>query len=153
MHYRRFPPALAISIRGCDVLAPLPQSHPRNWNTIYPSQRTGMMQGVITSPSEHPDATISNLDELLEQLKETSKLRNVICHGSWRTPNSEGASIPFFVNRQQEKFETAIDVAFLFQLQKRVSELACAVVETVTHMGWQFPGSSGPGKVIWESRK
>jgi len=102
---------------------------------------------------EHPDATISNLDELLEQLKEASKLRNVICHGSWRTPNSEGASVPFFVNRQQDKFDTAIDVAFLLQLQKHVSELVYAVVETVTHMGWQFPGSGGPGKVIWESRK
>jgi hypothetical protein len=102
---------------------------------------------------EHPDATISNLDELLEQLKEASKLRNVICHGSWRTPNSEGASVPFFVNRKQEKFDAVIDVAFLLQLQKHVSEVVCAVVETVTHMGWQFPGSSGPGKVIWESRR
>ncbi len=101
---------------------------------------------------EHPDATISNLDELLGQLKEASKLRNVICHGSWRTPNSEGASVPFFVNRQQEKFDTTIDVAFLLQLQKHVSDQICAVVETVTHMGWQFPGSSGHGKVIWESR-
>lgn len=99
---------------------------------------------------EHPDATISNLDELLEQLKEASKLRNVICHGSWRTPNSQGASVPFFVNRQQEKFDTAIDVAFLLQLQKHVSGLICAVVDTVTQMGLQFPGSSGPGKVVWE---
>ncbi|AEG01139.1 hypothetical protein [Methylomonas methanica] len=101
---------------------------------------------------EHPDATISNLDKLLEQLKEASKMRNVICHGSWRTPNSEGASVPFFVNRQQEKFDTAIDVDYLLQLQKSVSELICAVIDTVTHMGWQFPGSSGPGRIIWESQ-
>ena len=102
---------------------------------------------------EHPEATIENLNELLDQLKEAAKLRNVICHGSWRSPNSEGASVQFFVNRQQERFDTAIDVSFLLQLQKHVSELICAVIDTVTHMGWQFPGSNGPGKVIWESRK
>lgn len=102
---------------------------------------------------EHPDATISNLDELLAQLKEASKLRNVICHGSWQTPNCEGASVPFFVNRQHKIFDTAIDASFLLQLQKHVSELICAVIDTVTYMGWQFPGSNGPGKVIWESHK
>lgn len=102
---------------------------------------------------EHPEATIENLDELLDQLKEASKVRNVICHGSWRSPNSEGASVPFFVNRQQERFETPVDVAYLKQLQCHVSELISVVVDTVTHMGWQFPGSNGPGKVVWESRR
>ena len=102
---------------------------------------------------EHPEAIIENLDELLDQLKEAAKIRNVICHGSWRSPNSEGASVPFFVNRQQERFDTAVDVSYLLQLQKRVSKLICAVIDTVTHMGWQFPGSEGPGKVIWEPHK
>jgi hypothetical protein len=99
---------------------------------------------------EHPDATIENLDELLDQLKKAAKVRNVICHGSWRLPNAGGASVPFFVNPQQECFETAIDIPFLLQLQKHVAELICAVIDTVTHMGWQFPGSQGPGTVIWE---
>lgn len=102
---------------------------------------------------EHPEATIENLDELLDQLKEASKVRNVICHGSWRSPNSEGTSVPFFVSRQQERFETPVDVAHLKQLQRHVFELICAAVSTVTHMGWQFPGSNGPGKVVWESRR
>jgi hypothetical protein len=34
--------------------------------------------------------------------------------------------------------------------QKAVAELGCAVITTVTHMGWQFPGSHGPGKTIFE---
>lgn len=101
----------------------------------------------------HPNATIENLEDLIEQLTEAAKIRNVICHGSWRTPNPEGASVPFFVNRQQERFDTVIDVAWLAQLQKHVSELICAVINTVTHMGWQFPGGAGPGKIIWESSK
>ncbi|CCE25753.1 hypothetical protein [Methylotuvimicrobium alcaliphilum] len=105
------------------------------------------------SVREHPNATIENLADLIEQLKEAGKIRNVICHGSWRTPNSEGASVPFFVNRQQERFDRTIDVAWLAQLQKHISELICAVINSVTHMGWQFPGGAGPGKVIWESNK
>lgn len=116
-------------------------------------QLWNLIESYAKAVREHPDATIENLEELVEQLKEASRVRNVICHGSWRAPNSEGASIPFFVNRQQERFDTTIDVSYLHQLQRHVSELICAVVDTVTHMGWQFPGSDGPGKVIWESRK
>jgi hypothetical protein len=97
----------------------------------------------------HPSATISNLDELLDDLRKAAAIRNVICHGSWRTPDASGASIPFFVNRQKEVFETAIDLHFLQQLREHTVDLVCAVVNTVTHMGWQFPGSSGPGKAIW----
>jgi hypothetical protein len=98
---------------------------------------------------DHPMATTSNLDELLDDLRKASTLRNVICHGSWRAPDANGASIPFFVNRQKEVFETAIDHHVLIQLQRHVADLVCDVINTVTRMGWQFPGSSGPGKVIW----
>jgi hypothetical protein len=98
---------------------------------------------------EYPQATITNLDELLEDLREASKIRNVLCHGSWRPPNSSGESVPRFVNRQKATFETAIDINFLNRLQQHTVRLATAVINTVTHLGWQFPGSSGPGKVIW----
>ena len=98
---------------------------------------------------EHPQTTITNLDELLEDLREASKIRNVLCHGSWRVPNSSGAAVPHFVNRQKEVFETAIDINFLNRVQEHAAGLATAVINTVTYMGWQFPGSSGPGKVIW----
>ena len=101
---------------------------------------------------EHPNTTIENLDELLCQLKKAAKIRNVICHGSWRPPNISGASIPLFVNRQMEKFETPIDINFLDQVQKNSTELICEVMDTVTQMGWQFPGSNMAGKVIWEKR-
>lgn len=99
----------------------------------------------------HPMATIKNLDDLLLDLREVSKIRNVLCHGSWRPPDSNGASVPFFVNRQKEIFETAVDCQFLNKVKQLSTELACEVVNTVTHMGWQFPGSSGPGKAIWDS--
>jgi thymidylate synthase len=102
---------------------------------------------------EHPDSTIENIDEFISQLKEAAKIRNVICHGSWYPPDSLGASVPFFVNRNIEKFETSIDNQFLNQLQKHTAELSCNVVDSVTHMGWQFPGSNGPGKEIYRKGK
>jgi hypothetical protein len=103
------------------------------------------------SVRDNPMATINDMDELLNNLREASKIRNVLCHGSWRLPNASGASIPFFVNRQKEVFETAIDIHFINQVQRHTADLACSVINTVTHVGWQFPGSNGPGKVIWKN--
>lgn len=97
----------------------------------------------------HPDSTIANLEDLISDLKNAAVVRNVLCHGSWRTPNERGASIPFFVNRKMLVFNSEVDVAYLTQVQMHVADLSCAVVNSVTHMGWQFPGSSGPGKPIW----
>ena len=93
-------------------------------------------------------ATISNLDVLLTALRDASTVRNVLCHGSWRAPDAEGRSIPLFVNKKNEVYDGAIDVAFLRQVRANAVELICGVMNTVTHMGWRFPGSSGPGAPI-----
>jgi hypothetical protein len=61
-----------------------------------------------------------------------------------------GAVATFGVNRQKMVWHTAIDIPYLEQTQKAVAELACAIVNTVTHMGWHFPGSHGPGKTLFE---
>ena len=100
---------------------------------------------------EHPDATIEDLDCLLDALCKASEIRNVLCHGSWRVPDANGASIPFFVNRRKMVFDTSIDCQFLDQMQRHVAELSCVVRNSVTSMGWKFPGSPGPGKPIFES--
>jgi hypothetical protein len=97
---------------------------------------------------EHPRATITNLDDLQVDLRKASAVRNVLCHGSWRCPDANGASVPLFVNRQKRVFDTAIDRPYLMQVQRHTAELACAVMNTVTTMGWQFPGSAGPGRPI-----
>lgn len=100
---------------------------------------------------EHPDAATCNLTELLDDMRAASKIRNVLCHGSWRYPDMNGASVPFFVNRHNERFETPINKAWLDQTRQHVVTLICAVINTVTHMGWQFPGSDGPGMPIWNN--
>ena len=112
-------------------------------------QLGSLIKSYGTAVREHPSATISNLDELLDDLCKASIIRNVLCHGSWLPPDAAGASIPFFVNRQKEVFDAAVDIDFLNQVQRHTAGLVCAVVDSVTHMGWQFPGSSSPGKAIW----
>jgi len=100
------------------------------------------------SVRDNPDAIKTNLDELLNDLREASKIRNVICHGSWRNPDSNNATIPFFVNRQLEIFDTHVDKKFLNQVRVHTTELICCIIDSVTYIGWKFPGSNGPGKVI-----
>jgi hypothetical protein len=91
----------------------------------------------------------SYFDDLLGKLRESAVRRNTICHGSWRAPDELGRSLPLYVDKKRGVFETPIDIATLKQLQRHVAELACAVVNTVTQMGYQFPGSSGPGKAVF----
>ncbi|MEO0700900.1 MAG: hypothetical protein AAFY80_02055 [Pseudomonadota bacterium] len=107
-----------------------------------------LIDGYSKAVRGHPGATITNLEELVGDLRKAAVVRNVLCHGSWRLPDDDGASKLLFVNRQLEIFDSAVDVKFLQKTQRHVAELSCAVVSTVTHMGWRFPGSTGPGASI-----
>jgi hypothetical protein len=109
----------------------------------------GLIDAYGKAVRDNPEATIANLDDLLAELRKASVIRNVLCHGSWRRPDANGKSLPLFVNRQKRVWDAPIDLAFLQQTQRAVAELACEVMNTVTHMGWQFPGARGPGKTIF----
>ncbi len=109
----------------------------------------GLIDTYAKAVREHPDCVVDGFDCLENDLREASKIRNVICHGSWDAPDEAGASLPFFVNRQKEKFETRMDCSFLDQVQAHTRGLICAVINSVTVMGLQFPGSSGQGRPIW----
>lgn len=111
-------------------------------------QLWNLAESYAKAVRDNPAATIQNVDELVDDIKKATVIRNVLCHASWRMPDSRGASIPFFINRQLEVFETPVDIQYLRQVQAHVVHLACTVIESVTHMGWQFPGSGGLGKPI-----
>lgn len=110
----------------------------------------GLIHSYKAAVLSHQDASIDNFDDLVSDLKTAKTMRDVICHGSWRLPDGQGRAVPFFVDNKNRIFETPIDIAFLNQVQRHVAELACAVVDSVTHMGWQFPGTAGPGNPIFE---
>lgn len=112
---------------------------------------SGLIDSYAKAVRLHPQAKIQDFDQLVGDLREACKLRNAICHGSWRSPDASGFSVPLYVNKQGEVFATPINTAYLDRLQRSAAQLALSVVETVTHMGWRFPGSNGPGEPVWQS--
>jgi hypothetical protein len=98
---------------------------------------------------QHQADPITDFDQMIAQLKQAAQIRNVLCHGSWPPPREDGTSIPLFVTKRLQVFDTPIDIAFLEETQRAVVGLSLAVMETVTSLGWRFPGSTGPGKRIW----
>lgn len=95
---------------------------------------------------KHPDANTDNLDDLIKYLRKGTEFRNMLCHSSWGPPNENGASVPFFVNSRNEKFNSPIDVEFLRKIRLCVVELICDVRDSITLMGWNFPGGHDMGK-------
>ncbi len=116
-------------------------------------QLTNLAESYGKVTREHSDISTKNAAVLVEEIKAAAIIRNVLCHGSWRVPDATGASIPLFVSPKKGIFETPIDLSYLQKVQAHVVELACSVIDTVTHMGWQFPGSTGPGKTIWKAER
>jgi hypothetical protein len=105
------------------------------------------------SVKNHGSETIADHDWLIEQLKEAADLRNALCHGSWRAPDNEQKSHLLFVNNKKLVFESVVDVDFLLRTQKHVAQLSCAVMNSVTQLGYQFPGSNGPGEPVVASSR
>ena len=114
---------------------------------------SGLIDRYGKAARENSKTTTSNLDELLVDLRKASNVRNVLCHASWRKPDKNGRSLPLFVNRAGRSVRNTYRLAFLVQVQQHATELACAVINTVTHMGYQFPGSKGPGNPILQSKR
>jgi hypothetical protein len=99
----------------------------------------------------NPNSTIANLESLIAEIRKMTEYRNVLCHGSWRNPpDTNGATTPFFFNRKMERFDTPIDISALNEIQTHTASIICEVINTVTHMGWEFPGMNGPGEKIFK---
>jgi len=113
-------------------------------DTLYPLAE---VYGKVVR--EHQGSVLQNVDELIEDIKKAADIRNAISHGSWHQPNAAGETALFFFNRKAEKFDDLIDVAYLKRVQVFVVDLICTVINSVTAMGWQFPGGAGPGEAIW----
>ena len=121
------------------------------WNSVLEKALYDQLGNLISSYEKAAtarDIKIADFSSLVAELRSAVDLRNVLCHGSWKFPDEHGHSVPLFVNRKMEIFETAIDVEFLRTTQRAVAELSCEVINTVTIAGWQFPGTNGPGLVI-----
>lgn len=99
--------------------------------------------------AENPRTKDSDYGAYISALKEAKEIRNVLCHGSWDKPDGQGRSVPRFVNRKLLIFETPVDVQFLRQTRAELRHIICDILDTVTSVGYQFPGSSSPGEQLW----
>jgi hypothetical protein len=109
----------------------------------------GLISAYATAVKSHAKADTGDFDKLVSALREAALIRNVVCHGAWRPPDAQGRSAPFFVDKKLRVFDDRVDAGYLRQVQRHTVELICSVVDSVTFMGWQFPGSNGPGKAVW----
>ena len=109
----------------------------------------GLISEYDKSLRNYHQPTIINIDKLIKKLRMAAVYRNVVCHGSWHHPEEDGASVPFFINKKKEVFEGSLNAEFLRNLQGDTVELICDVIDSVTEMGFQFPGSDGPGTPVW----
>lgn len=105
----------------------------------------GLIDGYSKAVREY-GAEDDRFSELVNHLRGAAAVRNVICHGSWSPPDAQGRSTPLFITRKLDKFAAPIDVQWLDQLQQHAAELACAVWDSVTVMGWQFEEPASPTK-------
>lgn len=111
---------------------------------------------------ENPKTEKKDVDWLICELEKAKSYRDVICHGAWLgDPDEDGKSIPRFVKKDMTAklsksdplqgkllFETEVNAEFIEAVRTSVVELACEIINVVTLMGYQFPGSNGPGKPI-----
>ena len=113
-------------------------------DTLYP-----LAEAYGKAVRDHQDADFKNVSDLVEDIKKAAEIRNALCHGFWQTPDPSGKSQLRYFNKKQETFDTPIDIAWLKQVQDHVVTISCDVINSVTVMGWQFPGGAGPGAPIW----
>jgi len=99
---------------------------------------------------DHQESDFKNLEGLVEDIKKASKIRNALCHGSWHAPDSSGATDLYYFDKKDGKFDTRIDIEWLRRVHDHVVVLICTVIDSVTVMGWEFPGGAGPGEPIWQ---
>lgn len=109
---------------------------------------SSLSESYLDTAKKNSEAPIQYIEDLVADIKEYAQIRNVLCHGSWPRPNSEGKSIPLFVNYKMEVWDIAIGIEYLEKLEKKVANLIYSVIDSVTSIGYQFPGGAGPGQQI-----
>ncbi|MES2020828.1 MAG: hypothetical protein V4460_05960 [Pseudomonadota bacterium] len=99
--------------------------------------------------TENPRTKEHDFSRLIAELKEAKEIRNALCHGSWGKPDDQGRTVPKFVRRDLQIFETPVDVAFFKQTRAALREIICDILDSVTMVGYKFPGSDSPGEQLW----
>lgn len=124
-----------------------------DWIKTLEKALTDQLGGLIISYeralAENPRTKGNDYSALLAKLRQAKEIRNALCHGSWDKPDDQGRSVPRFVNRKLLVFDTPVDLQFLKQTRAGLRHIICDILDSVTSVGYQFPGSGSPGDQLW----
>lgn len=119
------------------------------WIKTLEKALTDQLGGLVVSYeralAENERTKSNDYSAQLAELREAKDIRNALCHGSWDIPDDQGRAVPKFVNRKLMIFETPVDVQFLKQTRSALRHIICDILDSVTSVGYQFPGSGSPG--------
>jgi len=107
----------------------------------------------------HQEANKARAAHIAAEVKRLAEIRNALCHGSWRKPDVQDKSQLHYMAKKAvtdtgvKPFEPKISIKWMQKRRAEALELICDVIDIVTELGWQFPGSTGPGDVIWPATK
>ena len=93
---------------------------------------------------------------IVQRLKELNVYRNALCHGAWVSGiNANGsARLRFFRKTKTdcpEEFDRLLSLKDITQIRNETVDITTLLMSTVTSMGVQFPGSTSPGAVLFET--
>ena len=92
-------------------------------DTLYP-----LAEVYGKAVREHQDSNFKNVGDFIDDIKKAAEVRNALCHGSWRSPDTSGRSALFYFSKKDGRFDSKIDTAWLRQVQAHVIDLICAVI-------------------------
>jgi hypothetical protein len=107
------------------------------------------------SVKAHQTANSTGAAQIASEVKRLAEIRNALCHGSWRKPDALDRSQLHYIAKKAvtdagvKPFEPRVTIKWLQQRRAETVALICDVIDTVTELGWQFPGSGGPGDDVW----
>lgn len=143
-----------FALTGAQEFDPRADSEVFNsWIKTLKRALTDQLGGLISSYEkalkENPRTRKHDFSRLIADLKKAKEIRNALCHGSWGKPNDQGCTVPMFVGRDLNIFATPVDVAFFKQTRVALRDIICDIIDSVTKVGYKFPGFDSPGEQLW----
>ena len=77
-----------------------------------------------------PGVSVVRTEKVIEYCKDIRPFRNAPCHASWGLSDPKGKFHPKYVDRFRGRFDAAIDVGWLNQMQRHTAEVIAEVEST-----------------------